>query len=736
MNKTVTAVLIILALILGIYMITVTEKTGTDLPPPPPKPGGTDFVGRAAGITIMPEERPGWAAPPRLVTISADTVSPGETLRMTIGDIYDRDNYDYAWTIAYELNKHLFTWEALNADISGYVRENWAEDYATFDIEAPDDPGIHYLLGYACTKIDEEWECNGGVGQQGKWMLMAYEVEEPETIAGYTIISTTEVGPTTTTRLTYQGTRVDVLISEYASYDALLQAAQGTDLSMWTTQGSVCGFLTSAAGRQTFWWASNKYKVTVITYADSVATPIIQYYKPLYPPTCTIYNDLQPTPQAVCGNDIREAQEQCDGTDDTFCPGQCQADCTCAITPFQPLGYCGDGTVQTPNNETPAINEQCELPSRYDAQGQFIQGDNCMTAQGIAGICDQHCQCSTGAAPTSVCGDGQIHSPNSQGILEECETNADCGPGQKCRNCGCIPGGCGDGFKAPNEMCESVADCPVFMGKAATACQACNCLYPVSVCGNGHVEPGEGCDDGNNVGGDGCDANCQPEICGNGKLDPLEMCDPPGQLCPAGQKCDANCLCIDSCGDGILDAGEGCDDGNKISGDGCDANCQPEAIICGNGRMDPGEQCETNNPCPGNQFCNANNCQCQNRPEPIQPGDPGWDESFNLTAGWCGDGQIQWQRGEECDAGKPCQYAGYDCDENCKCVQALQHEGASDLNVGPGTENPTGMVSTITSAVSKDIIQNSRQYLIFLIAAIALLIITFVNIRCNEHPDK
>jgi cysteine-rich repeat protein len=58
-------------------------------------------------------------------------------------------------------------------------------------------------------------------------------------------------------------------------------------------------------------------------------------------------------------------------------------------------------------------------------------------------------------------------------------------------------------------------------------------------CGNGVLDPGEQCDDGNNLDGDGCSADC---------------------LLP-------------SCGDGILDAGEACDDGNNIDGDGCDADC-------------------------------------------------------------------------------------------------------------------------------------------------------------------
>jgi len=63
-------------------------------------------------------------------------------------------------------------------------------------------------------------------------------------------------------------------------------------------------------------------------------------------------------------------------------------------------------------------------------------------------------------------------------------------------------------------------------------------------CGNGEQEPGEPCDDGNAINGDGCDNNCTVTACGNG----------------------------------ILTAGEECDDGNTTSGDGCSDTCQVE--IC------------------------------------------------------------------------------------------------------------------------------------------------------------
>ncbi|HCF58984.1 MAG TPA: hypothetical protein DFS52_13460, partial [Myxococcales bacterium] len=46
------------------------------------------------------------------------------------------------------------------------------------------------------------------------------------------------------------------------------------------------------------------------------------------------------------------------------------------------------------------------------------------------------------------------------------------------------------------------------------------------VCGNGTVESGEACDDGNAVDGDGCSADCKStEQCGNGFVDKGEVCD-------------------------------------------------------------------------------------------------------------------------------------------------------------------------------------------------------------------
>jgi len=46
---------------------------------------------------------------------------------------------------------------------------------------------------------------------------------------------------------------------------------------------------------------------------------------------------------SVCGNNVKEAGEDCDGTDDSTCPGLCQADCSCGSS----------GTRPAPDDQTP-----------------------------------------------------------------------------------------------------------------------------------------------------------------------------------------------------------------------------------------------------------------------------------------------------------------------------------------------------------------------------------------------
>ena len=133
---------------------------------------------------------------------------------------------------------------------------------------------------------------------------------------------------------------------------------------------------------------------------------------------------------------------------------------------------------------------------------------------------------------------------------------------------------CADGSRCPaNTVCAPITDPDQMLcvspGQLAdctgkprfTHCGSDSRCYdgvclPVA-CGNGRVdgpdpnEPGdigEVCDDGNQISGDGCSANCQSdETCGNGVVDPVK--------------------------------GELCDDGNHLQHDGCDSRCQLEQPI-------------------------------------------------------------------------------------------------------------------------------------------------------------
>ncbi len=66
------------------------------------------------------------------------------------------------------------------------------------------------------------------------------------------------------------------------------------------------------------------------------------------------------------------------------------------------------------------------------------------------------------------------------------------------------------------------------------------------ICGNGKIETGEQCDDGNTINGDGCSNQCSVE---RRIVDPV-------------------------CGNGIKEGNEQCDDGNRNDGDSCSNQCR------------------------------------------------------------------------------------------------------------------------------------------------------------------
>jgi len=131
-----------------------------------------------------------------------------------------------------------------------------------------------------------------------------------------------------------------------------------------------------------------------------------------------------------------------------------------------------------------------------------------------------------------------------------------------------------------DENAVKVADCDTCAATCARAAVV-SCSYS-GVCGDGFRRHShEACDDGNDVDGDGCSADCQVEdgwTCTGGGWNSKDTCQYP------------------VCGDGFRTADEECDDGcvevttgtgrNRVttceaqSGDGCSASCKVEPGYC------------------------------------------------------------------------------------------------------------------------------------------------------------
>lgn len=211
-------------------------------------------------------------------------------------------------------------------------------------------------------------------------------------------------------------------------------------------------------------------------------------------------------------------------------------------------------------------------------------------------------------------------------------------------------------------------------------------------CGDGKLQTGEACDDGNDKGGDGCSADCTSVeqdylcpapnsacvstiVCGDGRLSGQETCDDgnvldgdgcsatcaiqPGYLCsPAGRRCTAI-----KCGDGIIAGDEACDDGDQNAGDGCSPACAVEAgfvcptqgkvcraTVCNDGVKEGTEACDDGNQVVGDgctPFCD------------VEP-----DCSAGACHSRCGDGLILPDDKEECDDGNTHDHDG--CSAQCK----------------------------------------------------------------------
>ena len=126
-----------------------------------------------------------------------------------------------------------------------------------------------------------------------------------------------------------------------------------------------------------------------------------------------------------------------------------------------------------------------------------------------------------------------------------------------------------------------------------------------TICGNGVLDPGEDCDDGNTMDGDGCSAVCLFECAEcfdtfglqcTGQLCSASVPCPPFNVICSAELCPAACPCCPVCGDGMCEGDETVCNCDSDCLDGCGGSCLFFVPVCGDGTCDlcagPGESHE------------------------------------------------------------------------------------------------------------------------------------------------
>jgi cysteine-rich repeat protein len=228
-------------------------------------------------------------------------------------------------------------------------------------------------------------------------------------------------------------------------------------------------------------------------------------------------------------------------------------------------------------------------------------------------------------------------------------------------------------------------------------------VFLLAPCGDGILDPGQECDDGNDVNGDSCDVNCTLPACGNGIADFPEDCDGDdlqGRTCVSegflsGEiKCTSQCTldtsnCFAACGDGGASMTAGplaadpqcdcsipdptCDDGiactdNDVCLAGGICAGTPNDALCDDGRDETIDYCLPNETGRDERGCSHEANCCGPPPTCSVDGDCDDNDACTLEACKSCDGCTvhAWPC---CDTATFCVRVAADCDDSNTCTE-------------------------------------------------------------------
>lgn len=284
--------------------------------------------------------------------------------------------------------------------------------------------------------------------------------------------------------------------------------------------------------------------------------------------------DCGDTSVAAAGRPYGGASGDCAYTNGTYGGNP---NTTCAWDCSGPASYCGDADVNEDQGE------ECDGEAgSWDGKLCIIDPSSSSSSSGVRVNTYQPCESDSDCLSYEMCGD----SVDDGSVADACPVSTICTAGDVGAVCD-VDGDCdstsgaGDGVCSNQTYattrtiaCEDDGSIGQTCGYAATwASTEC---YGTGNCGDGAVDAGEECDDGNADNTDSCSNECTANVCGDGYLyEGEEQCDEGtgnGAGCEAAygsscSGCSVSCTYESSsgsfCGDGELNGDEFCD-GNDM----------------------------------------------------------------------------------------------------------------------------------------------------------------------------